>query len=102
MASFWSRIARALDRVLGDPPLSRDELDPALVEDAIRLIQTHVDADRRDRQAKRLRVADLSPEHRAELAHELARLLKQRRALGDQGSALSDGHESRPGDGEAA
>jgi len=80
MPSFWSKIARILDQILGDPPLSQHDMDPTLVEEAIRLIQTHVDADRQDRLAKRLRVADLSPEHRAQLAAELARLLKQRKA----------------------
>ena len=79
MASFWSKIGRVLDQILGDPPLSQPEMDPALVEEAIRLIQTHVDADRRERMTRRLRVSDLSPEHRARLAVELARLLKARR-----------------------
>ncbi len=86
MASFWSRFVRALDQILGEPPLGQSDVDPALVEEAVRIIQSHVDADRRDRVAKRLRISDLSPEHRAQLTAELARLLKERK----QGSKHAD------------
>ncbi len=79
MASFWSKVTRILDQILGDPPLTQSDMDPALVEEAVRLIQTHVDADSRERLTKRVRVSDLSPERRAKLASELAQLLKERR-----------------------
>ncbi len=78
MASFWSKVMRALDQLLGEPALGQDEMDPDLVEEAIRRIQAHVDEDRRGRNVKRLRISELSPEHRAQLAEELAGLLKQR------------------------
>ncbi len=78
MASFWSKIVRALDQFLGDPPPGQGDLDPAVVEEAVRIIQANVDADRKDQSVRRLRVSDLSPERRAKLASELAQLLRER------------------------
>ncbi len=78
MASFWSKIVRALDQFLGDPPLGQSDLDPAVVEEAVRIIQANVDADRKDQVVRRLRVSDLTPERRAKLASELAQLLRER------------------------
>lgn len=84
MSSFWSKIARAIDRVLSDPPIGQSDLDGPIVEEAVRIIQSHVDADRQSRVVKRLRISDLSPERRAQLTAELAQLLKKAKKEDDQ------------------
>lgn len=90
--SFWSNLIHSLDRLLGEPEPDYGGMDPALVEEAIRLIQNEVDADRDVRTVKRLRVSDLSPERRQQLALQLAKLLKERKEREDAegGSGQSD------------
>ncbi len=91
MASLWSRFVRFVDHVLGEPPAGPSDVDPAVVEEAIRLIQSHVDSERQIRQIRRLRVNDLSPEHRAQLAVELSRLLRERQEAAEGREPGGDG-----------
>ena len=95
MPSFWSRIVRFVDRILGDPPFGQNDVDSALVEEAIRIIQSHVDTDRKDRLVKRLRISDLSPEHRAQLAAQLAQLLRSKQDQ-DKKGRQDQGPEASP------
>jgi len=77
MASFWARVGRWLDAVLGGGGERAEDVDPAKVEAAIRLIQTTVEEEQRERQVRKLKVADLGPERQAQLANELSNLLKK-------------------------
>ncbi len=77
MASFWARLGRWLDQVLGGSGDPADEVDPAKVEAAIQLIQSTVEEEQRERQVRKLKVADLDPEKQARLANELSNLLKK-------------------------
>lgn len=77
MASFWAKVGRWLDSVLGGSGARGDDVDPAKVDAAIRLIQATVEEEQRERQTRRLRVADLPPERQAQLANELAHLLRK-------------------------
>lgn len=77
MASFWEKFGRWLDAVLGGGGGRGDGVDPAKVDAAIRLIQTAVEDEQRERQVRKLRVADLPPERQEQLAKELANLLKR-------------------------
>lgn len=77
MASFWARIGRLLDTLLGGSGDHAETVDPAKVEAAIQLIQREVEDEARARQVARLRVADLSPEQQAKLTQELRELLKK-------------------------
>ncbi len=77
MASFWARVGRWLDSVLGGAGGRGDDVDPAKVDAAIRLIQATIEEEQRERQMRRLRVADLPPERQAQLANELANLLRK-------------------------
>lgn len=84
--SFWSNVTRLLDRLLGEPAPLDAGLDPSKVERAIRIIQSHVDAERRERNIALLRVSDLSPETQARLADELARVLEDEAEAGQDGT----------------
>ncbi len=77
MASFWEKVGRWLDSVLGGTGGRGDDVDPAKVDAAIRLIQAAIEDEQRDRQVRKLRVADLPPERQAQLANELANLLRK-------------------------
>jgi DNA replicative helicase MCM subunit Mcm2 (Cdc46/Mcm family) len=77
MASFWANIGRWLDSVLGAGGNRSDDVDPAKVEAAIHLIQTTIEEEQRQRQVRKLRVSDLEPERQAQLANELAHLLRK-------------------------
>jgi hypothetical protein len=88
--SFWTNLAHKLDRLLGEPEPDYNGMDPDLVEEAVRLIQTQMDADRGDKTTRRLRVSDLSPERRQELTAQLARLVKEREARTNRTSEQSD------------
>lgn len=76
MASFWGRIGQWLDTILGGGP-HPDEVDPAKVDAAIRLIQMKIEEEQRERQVRMLRVADLGPDRQEQLANELADLLRK-------------------------
>jgi hypothetical protein len=73
--SFWSRMMRFLDGVLGESPPSTPDVDLVKVEQAIRLIQSYIDAERRERNVALLRVSDLRPETQRRLHQELRELL---------------------------
>ena len=75
--TFRGRVGRWLDRLFGGDGDRPDDVDSAKVEAAIRLIQNAVDEEQRAINARRLRVADLDPDRKAELAANLARLLKK-------------------------
>lgn len=77
MASFWERVGHWLDAVLGGGGDKPDDVEPAKVDAAIQLIQTTVEEEQRERQVRKLKVADLAPERRAQLANELANLLRK-------------------------
>lgn len=77
MASFWLRIGHWLDLLLGGSNDRPNDLDPTRVEAAIRLIQATVEDEQRERQVRQLRVSELGPERQAQLANELANLLKR-------------------------
>ncbi|MGH2461517.1 MAG: hypothetical protein ACRDIY_21895 [Chloroflexota bacterium] len=77
MASFWASVGRWLDTVLGGGGEKSDDVDPAKVEAAIQLIQTTIEEEQRERQVRKLKVADLGPERQAQLANELSSLLKK-------------------------
>lgn len=76
MASFWATVGRWLDAVLGGGEKSED-VDPAKVEAAIHLIQTRVEEEQRERQVRKIKVADLGPDRQAQLANELSNLLRK-------------------------
>lgn len=76
MASVWEKIGRWLDGVFGGGEKPGD-VDPAKVDEAIRLIQSTVEDEQRERQVRKLKVADLGPERQEQLANELANLLKK-------------------------
>jgi hypothetical protein len=80
--SFWTRILTGLDRILGEPEPDYNGMDPEFVEEAIRTIQKQIEADENEREVRRLRVRDLSPERRQELRDQLARLIREREARG--------------------
>jgi hypothetical protein len=75
--SFWGSIGRWLDNFFSGGSDHRNEVDPQHVDAAIRLIQQAVDSTQRERKVHKLRVADLPPERQAELAQQLAELLKK-------------------------
>lgn len=76
MASFWGRLARWIDSVLGSGSHD-DGVDQARVDEAIHLIQSALDQEQSERSGKKLKVSDLSPARQASLAQELHRLLKK-------------------------
>jgi len=77
MASFWARVGRWLDGVLGGGADRPGDVDPTKVDEAVRLIQGAVEDEQRARQVRKLKVADLGAERQAQLANELANLLKK-------------------------
>lgn len=74
---FWQRIGRWLDGIFGGDADRPHDLDPQKIEAAIHLIQNAVDEQQHDVRARRLRVTELAPDRQAELASDLARLLKK-------------------------
>ena len=80
--SFWSRVIHSIDRLLGEPEPDYNGMDPEFVEEAIRLIQNQIDAEGGEREVRRLKVNDLSPERRGELREQLARLVQERARRG--------------------
>ncbi len=76
MASFWVRLGRWIDSLLGGEN-HEEGVDQARVDEAIYLIQSAIEQEQRDRAAKKLKVTDLSPERQAALAESLQRLLKK-------------------------
>jgi len=77
MASFWVRLGRWFDTVLGGAGHD-DGVEQAQVDEAISLIQSAIDQEQRDRSAKKLKISDLSPERQSVLAEDLQRLLKKK------------------------
>lgn len=77
--TFWQRVGRWLDNVLGGPDHSM-EVDPKRIDAAIRLIQTTIDEQQREQQVRRLKVSDLDETRQARLANELRELLAKRDA----------------------
>lgn len=75
--TVWGRIGRWLDGMFGGDHDRPDDVDPAKIEAAVRLIQNAVDEEQRELNVRRRRVSELTPERRAELANELARVLKK-------------------------
>ena len=75
MASFWVRLGRWFDSVLGGS--QDDGVEQARVDEAIYLIQSAIDQEQRDRSVKKLKISDLSPERQTALAQDLQRLLKK-------------------------
>lgn len=80
--SFWTRLGRWADGIFGGDGDRPGDVDPAKVEAAVRLIQGAVDDEQRVLNRRRCRVSELSPERQAELARELARLLKSQEVTG--------------------
>jgi hypothetical protein len=72
--TFWQRVGRWLDLVLGGPDHS-SEIDSSRVDTAIRLIQSTIEDQQREQQVRRLRVSDLDEAHQAQLASQLQQLL---------------------------
>jgi hypothetical protein len=72
--TFWQRVGRWLDQVLGGPDRS-SEVDPSRVDQAIRLIQSAIEDQQREQRVRRLRVSDLDEAHQAQLAIQLRQLL---------------------------
>jgi len=82
---FWSRGTRTVEReteelatcqgVTPEPKVSPDtDLEFTAVEEAMRVIQKHVDKEARNRWVEHLEVRDLCPRQKADLVAELARL----------------------------
>lgn len=71
----WLRDAAASERVTDNPTVEIDAERKA-VDEAIRLIQTHVDKEARNRQLGYLAVRDLCPSQKADLVRDIARLFR--------------------------
>jgi hypothetical protein len=74
--NFWRRSGSApvLERepdAVGAPPGER-----AVVDEAIKLIQRHVDKEAQNRRVRELPIRDLCPMQKAELVQDLAKLLR--------------------------
>ena len=77
--TFWQRMGRWLDNLLGGPDHSTD-VDPTRIDAAIKLIQTTIDEQQREQQVRRLNVSDLDESRQNRLANELRELLAKRDA----------------------
>jgi len=77
--TFWQRVGRWLDNLLGGPDHSSD-VDQSQVDAAIRLIQSKLDEQQREQQVRRVKVSDLDEARQAELANQLRELLAKRGA----------------------
>ncbi len=87
MFDFWSRGTRTLDReteelatcrgVTPEPEATPDtDLEVTAVEEAMRVIQKHVDKEARNRWVEHLEVRDLCPRQKADLVADLARMFQ--------------------------
>jgi len=56
------------------PATPEVEMEPPAVEEAMRVIQKHIDKEARNRWVEHLEVRDLCPRQKADLISELARL----------------------------
>jgi hypothetical protein len=75
--AMWRQIGRWLDAIFGGNGDHLEEVDPDKVEAAVQLIHCHVEEEQRATHARKLRVSELAPERQAQLAKELAQLLKK-------------------------
>jgi hypothetical protein len=71
----WLRDTAANERVTDNPGVEIDAERKA-VDEAIRLIQAHVDKEARNRALGYLAVRDLCPSQKADLVRDLARLFR--------------------------
>ena len=82
---FWSRGTRTIEReaeemvtcrgVAPEPQVSPDpDLEFTAVEEAMRVIQKHIDKEARNRWVEHLEARDLCPRQKADLVADLARL----------------------------
>jgi hypothetical protein len=83
---FWSRGSRTAEReteematckgVKPEPATPDTEVEFGAVEEAIRIIQKHVDKEARNRWVEHLEVRDLCPRQKADLVADLARMFQ--------------------------
>lgn len=87
MFDFWSRGARIAEReteemvpqsgVAPEKTVSPEtDVESTAVEEAVRVIQKHVDKEARNRWVEHLEVRDLCPRQKADLIAELARMFQ--------------------------
>ncbi len=87
MFDFWSRGTRTVERetedlatcvgVTPEPKVGPDtDSEVVAVEEAIRVIQKHVDKEARNRWVEHLEVRDLCPRQKADLVADLARIFQ--------------------------
>lgn len=85
MFEFWSRGSRTVERETEEmatckgvtPEVApQTEVEVAAVEEAMRVIQKHVDKEARNRWVEHLEVRDLCPRQKADLVADLARMFQ--------------------------
>jgi hypothetical protein len=84
---FWSRGSRTVERespnlatcagVASEPKTAPEpDLEVTAVEEAIRVIQKHIDKEARNRWVEHLEARDLCPRQKADLVADLARMFQ--------------------------
>lgn len=82
MFDFWRRAVAILDRPIQAERSELEETTFAVgaerdaIQDAISIIQQHVDKEAQNRRVRELAVRDLCPMQKAELVKDLARVLR--------------------------
>lgn len=86
MFDFWSRGTRIADReteevvdstsTTPEPKVTPEttEVETPAIEEAVRIIQKHVDKEARNRWVEHLEVRDLCPRQKADLVSDLSRI----------------------------
>jgi hypothetical protein len=71
---MWDEITAPVATTLVETETTETGLEKSAVEEAIRLIQKHIDKEARNRWVEHLEVRDLCPRQKADLVADLAHL----------------------------